>query len=404
MRVNIVVTFPFPYGLASCNRVISYSRELVKLGSKVCVHCLTPYIRPSDKEDNSIPKPSIEGIFEGIEYKYPAKTTEWPEHGSKKIIKGLLRIKSYVLSFVDIFKNRKDIDFIQIYSNSIWATYYYWLVCKLVGIKYIVEKNELSPIEKNKEYYQKTLLRRLYSRIEILSYRLFDGWLIETQSIADYFIPKAKKGVQYLIVPMTVEYERFSSPQRSGSHYGSYIGYCGNMQEIDGVSILIEAFSLINKKFPDVKLLLAGESSDMPEQKKLAQRLSVANSVVFLGRLHRNEVPQFLKNASILALASPTSLRSCASMPCKVGEYLCTGNPVVVTSLGEIPKYLTDGENAFLAEADSAQKFADKLEHVLRLSKDEQRAIGLEGQKTAIKHFNAEQQAINIRNFLQSLI
>ena len=404
MRVNIVVTFPFPYGLASCNRVISYSRELVKLGTEVCVHCLTPYIRPSDKEDSTIPRPLIEGNFEGIAYKYPAKTVDWPEHGTQKIKKGFLRIKSYLYSFFYLFKDRKKVDFVQIYSNSVWATYYYWAVCKIIGVKYIVEKNELSPIEKNKEYYQKTLLRRLYSRIEVLSYKLFDGWLIETQSIADYFIPKAKKNVQYCIVPMTVEHERFSSPQRTNSQYGQYIAYCGNMQEVDGISILIEAFSHVHKKFPEVKLLLAGESSDTPKQKALAQDLGVAKSVVFLGRLNRDEVPQFLKNATILALASPTSLRSCASMPCKVGEYLWTGNPVVVTALGEIPKYLTDGVNSFLSEADSAEKFASKLEHVLRLSEEERMAIGLEGQKTAIKNFNSEQQAINISNFLQSLI
>lgn len=405
MNITIITIDTFPYGGgASSNRIISYAKELVKIGTNIHVHCLQPYIRPNDLKDQNIKKPLVKGVFEGISYQYTAGTIEWPNTGEKKILKLFLRIKSYAYSFVEIFRNRKSTDIVHIYTNRVFLFYYYWLICKVLGIKFTIERNEYPPIEKQKEYYNKTIARRIYSSLVILSFKLFDGWMIETSQIADYYISKAKKSTKYCLIPMTVEHERFTSLERTASPYGRYIAYCGNMQEIDGISILIEAFSIVHKQFPDVKLVLAGESEDIPQQKILAKQLSIEDDVIFLGRLHRDSVPQFLKNATILALASPTSLRACASMPCKVGEYLCTGNPVVVTSLGEIPKYLTDGENAFLAEADSAQKFADKLKHALSLSDVQREKIGLSGQQVAIEHFGSAKQALKLNSFFSSLI
>lgn len=401
MNITIITTDPFPYGDAASNRIISYSRELVKQDCNICVHCLQPYIRPSHPSNE--PKPLVRGTYDGISYIYPAQTVIWPETGKHPLRKIFLKIKSYLGSFVELVKNRKQIDIVQVYTTRLFVFYYYWVICRLLGFKYVVERNELPTVVKNAEYYQRTILRKLYASLTLKSFKCFDGWIIETQYLADYYIPQAKKDTQYCIIPMTVEHERFDV-SREETPYGRYIAYCGNMREDDGVSILLEAFSIIHSTVPDVKLLLAGESNDTPQQKEFARKLGIEEYVVFLGKLHRDDVPSLLKNATILALASPTSLRSCASMPCKVGEYLCTGNPIVVTSLGEIPKYLTDGENAYLAEPDSPQKFAEKLKEALNESADKLSAIGLEGQKTAIKHFGSQQQAVQINKFFNSLI
>ncbi len=104
-----------------------------------------------------------------------------------------------------------------------------------------------------------------------------------------------------------------------------------------------------------------------------------------------------------MVLASPTSVRSTTTMPCKVGEYLCTGNPVVVTNLGEIPKYLTDGVSAFLPEADSPEKFAMGLEKAMNTDKDTLISIGKEGYRVAEANFNSTVQAKRIVEFLIEL-
>ena len=49
----------------------------------------------------------------------------------------------------------------------------------------------------------------------------------------------------------------------------------------------------------------------------------------------------------MLVLARPDNIQAKGGFPTKLGEYLATGNPVVVTKVGEIPNYLIDGVNAF---------------------------------------------------------
>ena len=61
-------------------------------------------------------------------------------------------------------------------------------------------------------------------------------------------------------------------------------------------------------------------------------------------------MPQILKNAAVLALDRPESLQAQCGFPTKLGEYLLTENPVVVTKVGDIPLFLKDGETALIAE------------------------------------------------------
>ena len=173
----------------------------------------------------------------------------------------------------------------------------------------------------------------------------------------------------------------------------------------DGVPILIDAFKLVCNEFDNVKLYLIGDASNQEEFNKLKQKvneLKLTDKVVFTGKINREDIPMYLCNASILALARPKSLQAKGGFPSKLGEYLSTGNPVIVTKVGEIPKYLTDCENAFLSEPDSAKAFAEKLNFVLSNIKLAKR-VGQKGREVAIKQFNYKTQAKRIINFIDEL-
>lgn len=401
MRIVIAYTNPFPYGDANANRLISYAKELVKQGHSVHVHCLQPSVRPSDLGRIDVPKPSVEGCFEGITYCHTAGSVIWPESGHHMVRKGWIRIKSYFRSFATILREHRDIDILQVCVANTFSFYFYHVISRIFGIKFVVERGELPGFVKHPELYRGAK-GRLTTLITLHSYRFFDGWILETQSLVDYYMTVAKKNVPYCIVPMTVEEERFTELQKDTSRYGRYVAYCGNMREDDGISILIKAFAKISSRHADVKLLLAGHSVDLEEQKKLVAELGIDNQVMFLGRLSRNDVPQFLMDAEVLALASPRSIRASATMPCKVGEYMCTGNPVVVTGQGEIFKYLFDGVNAFLANPDDVDDFAGKLDYVLS-NPEEASCIGEKGRESALADFGSATQAKRIAEFYSSL-
>jgi len=155
-----------------------------------------------------------------------------------------------------------------------------------------------------------------------------------------------------------------------------------------------------------LKLVLIGEADTEREELELKElalsSVRDENSVIFTGRLSRTDIPAYLCNAEILALARPQSMVSDAGFPSKVTEYLATGKPVVVTTVGEIPVYLRDNENAFLSEPDSTDAFADKLDFVLSNYLMACK-VGQAGKALTQTVFNYSYQAKRIIGFVESV-
>ena len=399
MNIVVVTNEEFPYGSAASNRVLTYMPGIVAAGHQVTLLCLFL----SRKENVELLDENGECYFQGIKIKYAAGKTPWPLGKKDYLTKALLLRKARRNAKKHLEKNRTDIDIVQMYSTNIELYERYADICRHLGLKYCIERSELPDIIKYKERFDHSEKGAKYIHRSEKAFGLFDGWILETQTLVDYYQKFFRPETKCAIVPMTVDVERFVIPKSSSPRYGRYIAYCGHMGEIDGISILIKAFNIVHPKYPDVKLVFAGDSTDVPQQKKLVETLGIKDHVVFLGRVSRDDVPQLLADATILALASPTSDRACASMPCKVGEYLCTGNPVVVTGLGEINKYLKDGVSAYLSKPDSADAFADKLEEVLSDIK-KAHTIGLVGKEVAVKNFSPGAQVKRIEDFYQEMI
>jgi glycosyltransferase involved in cell wall biosynthesis len=113
-------------------------------------------------------------------------------------------------------------------------------------------------------------------------------------------------------------------------------------------------------------------------------------------------IPKYLCGASLLVLSIPKSLQAQGGFPTKLGEYLVTGNPVVVTKVGEIEDYLTDGYDSYLAEADSVDSFSEKMIDALN-NIEQSRMIGLKGKENALKNFNYLTQAESVIRFIESM-
>jgi len=206
-------------------------------------------------------------------------------------------------------------------------------------------------------------------------------------------------------VPSTVDSTRFESSYDPPLNY-PYILYCGALTlSKDGVDILIESFGRISGKYPEINLVLLGKGDSAKDEKVLRDLTNLKRlneRVVFLGQVLRTEVPAFLTNASVLTLSRPTSIVADAGFPSKLTEYLATGIPVVVTSVGEIPAYLKHRENAFLAKPDSAEAFAKELEYVLD-NYEYACNVGLKGKELTKTVFNYNFQAKRMIEFIRSL-
>lgn len=204
------------------------------------------------------------------------------------------------------------------------------------------------------------------------------------------------------IINMTVDVERFQKLYKTQNRE-KYIAYCGTASNNkDGVNQLIKAFALVSKQHSDVKLYIIGKTpshKDSSDNLKLIRNLGIEDRVVLTGVVSSEKMPQLLKNAEVLALARPDNLQAKYGFPTKLGEYLLTENPVVITSVGDIPMFLKDGASALISEPSNIEMFADKLLWALDNPKDAS-VIGKAGAVVAKEQFNSNIETRKLINVL----
>ena len=103
-----------------------------------------------------------------------------------------------------------------------------------------------------------------------------------------------------------------------------------------------------------------------------------------------------------MLLPRAESLFSQAGLPNKLGEYLATGKPVVVTKTGDIGMYLRDRIDAFLVQPNDIQAFADTLRYVLN-NPNEAAEVGLNGQKVAMEAFDTDRNCKRLIDFVKEV-
>jgi len=390
LNILFITWGQYPNGGASSNRRLSYARGLIELGNSLHFLLLMPQNRTIYKEDII----SYNGIL--------LESLNLPEDRNRNPIQRriqLFRVIRKAQQRIRILNATRKIDALVLLDAKIWLLDPFINTAKKEGIRIFHERTE---------YPFAWGAKSLGGRLNLLFYlrntlQKFDGIYVISQALNSYFKSQTGGKLKVETIQMTVEPDRFTVNSGTPGYDFDYIAYCGLLYgNKDGVPILIESFALIAEKWPGLKLFLIGDHSDPIRLKPLKQVITsyhLEDRVIFTGRVSRNDIPVLLSGAKILALARPGNKQAEGGFPTKLGEYLATGNPVVVTRVGEIPDFLTDGRNAFIAEPDSPESFAGKLDEALS---DYQRAkeIGKEGQKLTYNEFNYKVQAEKLERFI----
>ena len=381
-------SFTFPDGNAATNRVYTYARGFNENGIRSHIICFrNDYLE------------SHTGEVDGICYDYPFRQAarspyflvrRWHNilkyYNTAKIIKGI--------------KRDHEIKAVIAYTVRMSTFMYAWLLSFIFRTNLLLERSE-HPLKDIKSRtailggYIKTFIEATFS----------NGIICISEYLRKFYGSVGARDKKLLVVPSTVDFTRFEGNFISPYDF-RYICYCGSLTYTkDGVHILLESFSRITEKYPDIRLVLIGKADTQEDEQSLraiATRLGIDQKALFTGVLSRELIPGYLCNAEVLVLSRPRSIVADAGFPSKVTEYLSTGKPVVVTRVGEIPVYLTDNINAFIAEPDDIEGFANKMDYVLS-NYPSSLQVGLKGKELVVSTFNYRYQSKRIIEFLQTI-
>lgn len=139
------------------------------------------------------------------------------------------------------------------------------------------------------------------------------------------------------------------------------LGFIGSFYAYEGLDLLLEAFPQISAVLPQARLLLVGGGLEDAALRAQAQRLGIADRVVFTGRVPHDQVSRYYSLLD-LALFPRQSLRLTETVtPLKPLEAMAMGTVCIASDVGGHRELIADGQTGFLFRAGSAQAMASAV-------------------------------------------
>ncbi len=168
----------------------------------------------------------------------------------------------------------------------------------------------------------------------------------------------------------------------------------GNLVELKGHDICIDALAILRAEHPQAHLLIIGSGPEHQRLQQYAEQRQLADGVSFVGQVPNESLAAWYSAADVLLLAS-----SREGWPNVLLEALACGTPVVASAVGGVPEVLAGEASSRLAAARSGEAFAHGIREVLGL-----RPAGAEamGSTSALAHASrfgwdaTSQQQLNI--------
>ena len=156
----------------------------------------------------------------------------------------------------------------------------------------------------------------------------------------------------------------------------------GRLSREKGVDLAVEAFAVLARRFPEIRLVIAG---DGPERQALADQaagLGVSDRVDFVGWVAPDDVAALIEKASIVLVPSRWEGFGLVAL-----EAAVMGRPVVATNVGGLPEVVKNNETGILVPVDEIDELVKAVEHLLT-NPDRAIAMGAAARRHAMQAFN----------------
>ena len=169
---------------------------------------------------------------------------------------------------------------------------------------------------------------------------------------------------------MTKRYQQKYEWIRSGADFVAM--YVGTLLPAEGVDLLIRAMKVVTRSSPKHRLVIVGAGPQEDELRELVRDLQIEANVEFCGWIPYEET--FAAQSQADALAAPVRSPSAGSMissiafPIKIPQYLASAKPIITTNVGDVPRYIIDGQNGLVMEKSDTTSISNAI---MRLSDNE---------------------------------
>lgn len=173
---------------------------------------------------------------------------------------------------------------------------------------------------------------------------------------------------------------------------------CRQLFPRKGIRFLIQAAAMIRPKYPNLKLVLAGDGFERPELEKLARDLGIADITTFLGWMPNEELPNQFRAAAISVIPSLEEgfgIPAAEAMGCEL--------PVVASDAGGLPEVVDHGVTGLVVPRGDASALAEALDRLLA-DPALRRQMGRAGRERALRLFDWDIAAAKLEEVYDKLL
>ena len=379
--VAVLTLAPFPNGNVSTLRYSSYLKALAQRGvdSHVIIYC--PTTMASRQKEAS-------GVIDDISFQYATRIT-WKRGDIIEklffLIIGLFKSAQY------LFKVKPDA--IILYGdNNLLVVFFFYLISIVANSKYVGDRSELPSLEERNS--------RLRLGLYEFKQRFYDGMIIMTKQLMQYYSKFSKKKDFLFFMPMTIDVKRFLNIEVATKNYIAVVFGTHNR---DGLEETLLAYNRYKKDLDGkFELMLIGDYERMPNKDKLDMIInssSYKDQIIKKGFTPLEEMPMLLSSASCL-ITTPREYVS-GGFPTKLGEYMLSGTPIVATIAGEMLDYIEPNVDMLMSNPGDELKIAQNLKYI-ETHPVEAKILSENAHRKAETFFNAENYMDGLLEFLSN--
>jgi len=253
-----------------------------------------------------------------------------------------------------------------------------------VFMKPYVYGHDLKSIVKRmfyRKYTDSFMRKRVQAMIPLINEST--KWVFLSESYIDEFLKYSNGEISFQKLTAIGNPSTFSG-KMDISEYGikeNILLFVGRVHEPHKrMSLIIKSWSLLEKKYPDWKLVFVGDGPDLTKTKELVRKLRVLN-VEFMGY---QSPESFYKQAKIFVMTSHHEGWGMTLVEAQKNLVV----PVVMDSFSAVHNIITSGENGIITDNGNVREYAKTLGSLMD-DKNRLYSMAILGQKTA-ERFNVE--------------
>ena len=253
------------------------------------------------------------------------------------------------------------------------------LAVKLRRKKYIIQYNEFLKGTSILDTFKKKVYFNIGKFFDLLILKSASVLIVISSEHRKYYQKYTSSKCKHVVISMLMEIAPGTKePEKKPKDTELVVGYAGTLNKSNGVELLLSAVS------------------------EAIKQTGLENKITILNPLGNKEAIAFIQDhIDILVIPKLNDDRARGYIPSKLGDYLYSGKPLIVTDVGEMNQYIQHQKNGFIVSSESPEPLTRIISFICENYEISQK-IGLEGRLSACQ-FDYKKQITPLSCLIDSL-